>query len=59
MWTEPKGHVHAPNRNASKLFAARAPFVSPGAIDVGGELGFHRGFLVKGPDGHVLELVEK
>ncbi|MGE5275678.1 MAG: VOC family protein [Acidobacteriota bacterium] len=45
---------------ARRLFAARAPFVSPGAVALPeGRLGFRKGFLVADPDGHVLEIVER
>ncbi len=45
---------------AKKLFAARAEFVSPGAVELTHhELGFRKGFLVRDPDGHAIELVEK
>src|SRR6266536_4774484 len=45
---------------AKKLFAARAEFVSPGAVELTHlELGFRRGFLVRDPDEHAIELVEK
>ena len=37
----------------------RAPFVSPGAVALRGhELGSTQGFLVRDPDGHVLQIVE-
>jgi catechol 2,3-dioxygenase-like lactoylglutathione lyase family enzyme len=37
----------------------RYPFVSPGVIDAGAELGFVRGMLARDPDGHAIELVER
>src|SRR5438876_6828347 len=44
---------------AGPLGKARAPFVSPGAVALRGrELGFTQGFLVRDPDGHVLQIVE-
>src|SRR5437870_10530699 len=44
---------------AGSLGKARAPLVSPGAVALPGrELGFTKGFLVRDPDGHVLEIVE-
>jgi len=44
---------------AGSLGKARAPLVSPGAVALPGrELGFAKGFLVRDPDGHVLEIVE-
>jgi catechol 2,3-dioxygenase-like lactoylglutathione lyase family enzyme len=45
---------------ARRLMAARAEFLSPGAVVLGrGELGFLKGFLVRDPDGHAVEIVEK
>ena len=44
---------------ASKLFGARVPFVSPGAVEVTNEIGFRKALLVKDPDGHVLQLAER
>ena len=44
---------------AGSLAKARATFVSPGAVALRGrELGFTHGFLVRDPDGHVLQIVE-
>ena len=44
---------------AGSLGKARAPFVSPGPVALRGrELGFTHGFLVRDPDGHVLQIVE-
>ena len=44
---------------ARALRAARFRLVSPGVVDLPGrELGFRRGFLVRDPDGHVLELAQ-
>ena len=44
---------------AGSLGKARARLVSPGAVALPGrELGFTKGFLVRDPDGHVLEIVE-
>ena len=44
---------------AGSLAKARATFVSPGAVALRGrELGFTQGFLVRDPDGHVLQIVE-
>jgi catechol 2,3-dioxygenase-like lactoylglutathione lyase family enzyme len=40
-----------------ELFAAGAPFVSPGLVQLGdASLGFAAGMLVRDPDGHALEL---
>lgn len=45
---------------ARRLFAGRAEFLSPGAVELTHhELGFRKGFLVRDPDGHAIELVEK
>jgi catechol 2,3-dioxygenase-like lactoylglutathione lyase family enzyme len=42
------------------LRARRFGFVSPGVVALPeGRLGFRRGFLVRDPDGHVIQLVEK
>ena len=45
---------------AQELFAAKANFVSPGAIQLAkGTLGFKNGLLVRDPDGRAIQLVEK
>ena len=45
---------------ARRLMAARAEFLSPGAVGLDrGDLGFLKGFLVRDPDGHAVEIVEK
>jgi catechol 2,3-dioxygenase-like lactoylglutathione lyase family enzyme len=45
---------------ARRLFAARAEFLSPWAVELAHhELGFRKGFLVRDPDGHAVELVER
>jgi catechol 2,3-dioxygenase-like lactoylglutathione lyase family enzyme len=45
---------------ATALKSGRAEFVSPGVVEEPkGELGFHKGILVRDPDGHALELTEK
>ena len=47
------------NVAAGSLAKARATLVSPGAVALRGhELGFTHGFLVRDPDGHVLQIVE-
>src|SRR5207253_6117757 len=44
---------------AGSLGKARARLVSPGAVALPGrELGFTKGFLVRDPDAHVMEIVE-
>lgn len=47
--------------NASEsLQAGKAEFVSPGVVEIPeGKLGFKQGFLVRDPDGHVMEIVER
>jgi catechol 2,3-dioxygenase-like lactoylglutathione lyase family enzyme len=45
---------------AVNLRANRSTFVSPGLVQLGrNELGFTRALLVRDPDGHVMELIEK
>jgi catechol 2,3-dioxygenase-like lactoylglutathione lyase family enzyme len=45
---------------AQALRAGRFQFVSPGAVRLPDQtLGFRAGFLVKDPDGHVMQLVER
>jgi catechol 2,3-dioxygenase-like lactoylglutathione lyase family enzyme len=45
---------------AKKLFSERAEFLSPGAVETSRqELGFRKGILVRDPDGHALELLER
>ena len=45
---------------AQGLRAARAPLVSSGVVALpGGELGLKKGLLVRDPDGHVMEVVER
>ncbi len=45
---------------AGSVRAARAQFVSPGVIAVPDRgLGFGRGFLVRDPDGHAVQLIER
>jgi hypothetical protein len=34
-------------------------FVSPGVVGTDGTLGFRRGVLVRDPDGHVMQVVER
>jgi catechol 2,3-dioxygenase-like lactoylglutathione lyase family enzyme len=41
-----------------RLRAARASFVSSGDVDVPDESGFGRGFTVRDPDGHVVQVVQ-
>ena len=43
---------------ATSLRAARYVFVSPGVVSTAnGELGFTKSFLLRGPDGHVMQVV--
>jgi choline dehydrogenase-like flavoprotein len=45
---------------AEKLKAGRARFVSPGVATIQDQaLGISKGFLVRDPDGHALQLIEK
>jgi catechol 2,3-dioxygenase-like lactoylglutathione lyase family enzyme len=45
---------------AERLFARKAGFVSPGVVTISaGTLGFNRGILVRDPDGHAVQLVER
>lgn len=45
---------------AKSLLAGRVEFLSPGAVELARrELGFRKGFLVRDPDGHVVELLER
>ncbi len=45
---------------AQRLRDAKARLVSPSAVEIPGKsLGFTRGFLVRDPDGHGLQLIEK
>jgi len=41
---------------ASRLLSGNYSFVSPGVVEFG-EAGFKKAFLVRDPDGHVVELV--
>ena len=45
---------------AGRLRAARAAFISPGVVTLpGSQLGFRQGFLLRDPDGHALQVVER
>ncbi len=45
---------------ATRVATADAEFQSPGAVELAHqELGFRKGFLVRDPDDHAIELVEK
>jgi catechol 2,3-dioxygenase-like lactoylglutathione lyase family enzyme len=45
---------------AQRLRAGKFAFVSPGAVTIPeGTLGFTKGFLIRDPDGHVMQLVQK
>ena len=47
-----------PDEGAKALRAAKARFVSPGVVSLPqGQLGFHKGLLVRDPDGHAVQLV--
>lgn len=48
------------NRAERRLRASKYAFVSSGVVGIPeGELGFRKSFLVRDPDGHVLQLVER
>lgn len=48
------------NAAATQVRAGKFAFVSPGPVTIPeGTLGFVKGFLVRDPDGHVMQLVEK
>jgi catechol 2,3-dioxygenase-like lactoylglutathione lyase family enzyme len=52
--------THDPGAAARQLAAARSAFVSHGVIGIPeGELGFRKSLLVRDPDGHVMQLIEK
>ncbi len=52
--------IHDADEAAQRLRDGKFTFVSPGAVTIPeGTLGFTKGFLIRGPDGHVAELVEK
>jgi catechol 2,3-dioxygenase-like lactoylglutathione lyase family enzyme len=45
---------------AHHVRATRVPFVSPGMVALPDAiLGFHKGFTVRDPDGHVMQLIER
>jgi len=45
---------------SQRLRAGEFTFVSPGVITIpGGKLGFKKGLLVRDPDGHVMQIIEK
>jgi hypothetical protein len=45
---------------AQTLRAGKAPWVSPGVISLTeNPLGFARGFLVRDPDGHAVQVIER
>jgi hypothetical protein len=50
----------APDLGAAvqRLRQSHSPFISPAAVEIpGGALGFHRGLMVRDPDGHPFQLV--
>jgi len=52
--------VRGANAAAEKLKAARTRFVSPGVTTIGERaLGINKAFLVRDPDAHALQLIEK
>jgi extradiol dioxygenase family protein len=45
---------------AQQLRSAKVSFVSSGVVtNQNGELGFHKGLVVRDPDGHAIEIEEK
>lgn len=44
---------------ARRLRDARYRFVSPGVVGTDGELGFRRALLVRDPDGHVMQVIQR
>ncbi len=43
-----------------RLRSVRAVLVSPGSVEMGGRaLGFDKGVLVRGPDGHALQIIQR
>jgi catechol 2,3-dioxygenase-like lactoylglutathione lyase family enzyme len=52
--------VSSADAAALKVKGARARLVSPGVVKISDRgLGFNKGFLVRDPDGHALQLIEK
>ncbi|MGH7410520.1 MAG: VOC family protein [Candidatus Methylomirabilis sp.] len=52
--------VRDPEAAATRLRAGRFAFVSPGVVTIPeGGLGFTTGLLVRDPDGHAMQLIEK
>lgn len=52
--------VGSAERTAQKLSAARYLFVSTSVVSLGdASLGFRKSFLVRDPDGHVMQMIEK
>jgi len=50
----------APDEVLERLRRKRSSLVSPGVVDLpGGDLGFHRGFLARDPDGHAVAVVRE
>ena len=47
-------------RALERLFAVKASFISPGVVALPQDtLGFRKGFLVRDPDGHAVQIAEK
>jgi catechol 2,3-dioxygenase-like lactoylglutathione lyase family enzyme len=52
--------THGAEATARSLFSERTAFVSPGVIALPEtKLGFAKGFLVRDPDGHAVQLIER
>ncbi|MBV9608863.1 MAG: VOC family protein, partial [Acidobacteria bacterium] len=45
---------------AKQIGAAHAPFISPGWVDTpAAQLGFHKSLMIRDPDGHAMQLVQR
>jgi hypothetical protein len=52
--------THDVETAATRLRAGKFAFVSPGPVTTPeSPLGFLKGFLIRDPDGHVMQMVEK
>jgi len=54
------GGLSGANPFAERVRSGKFAFVSPGVVaPEEGRLGFAKGFLVRDPDGHVMQLIER
>jgi Lactoylglutathione lyase and related lyases len=52
--------THDAEEASKYLFDGKFKLISPGTVQIpNGHLGFKKGFLVRDPDGHVMQIVEK